>query len=87
MHVNIYFFVGLVHGYLKQFCVQKESISSLSVVVALFMEVTQLVKVPGSEKSNDLWVMTRWVFHTLTDRGLTLPDGCVLTGSSSSNTA
>lgn len=47
-----------MHGYLKQFCVQKQSISSLSVVVALFMEVTQLVKVPGSEKSNDLWVMT-----------------------------
>lgn len=66
---------------------QKQSISSLSVVVALFMEVTQLVKVPGSEKSNDLWVMTGFFFHTLTDRGLTLPDGCVLTGSSSSNTA
>lgn len=76
-----------MHGYLKQFCVQKQSISSLSVVVALFMEVTQLVKVPGSEKSNDLWVMTGGGFHTLTDRGLTLPDGCVLTGSSSSNTA
>lgn len=41
------FVVCSVSVYLEQFGVQQQSVGSLSVVVALFVEVTQLVQVPG----------------------------------------
>lgn len=41
------FAVCIVVVYLEQFGVQQQSVGSLGVVVALFVEVTQLVQVPG----------------------------------------
>lgn len=36
--------------YLEQFGVQQQSVGSLGVVVALFVEVAQLVQVPGRKE-------------------------------------
>lgn len=43
---------GLVH--LEQLGVQQQSVGSLRVVVALFVEVAQFVQVPSRKKSRDV---------------------------------
>lgn len=41
------FVVGIESVYLEQFGMEQQSVGSLSVVVTLFVEVTQLVQVSG----------------------------------------
>lgn len=48
------FAVDIVSVHLEQFGVQQQSVGSLGVVVAFFVEVTQLVQVPGRKKQ---WFM------------------------------
>lgn len=81
------FAVCIVFVYLEQLGVQQQSVGSLSVVVALFVEVTQLVQVPGRKQQMIYGLCLSRASHTYTDRKLTPLDRCVLTTSFSTNNA
>lgn len=57
--------------YLEQFGVQQQSVGSLGVVVALFVEVTQLVQVPGRKQQMIYGLCLSGASHTSTDSKLT----------------
>lgn len=74
--MHVYLLLVLRLCYLEQLGMQQQSVRSLGVVVALFVEVTQLVQVPGRETAVIYGSFLGRASHTFlrTDRKLTLLD-------------